>query len=182
MSARDVGGRSFAPGTALRLGRVSNLPTVWTNALTGIALAGGEPWQAATVPVMVALSLLYLGGMYLNDAFDREIDARERPSRPIPAGEVEANTVFAVGFGMILAGVGLLLPAVTLAGTGALGAVASGTALALAIVVYDWRHKGNRLSPLLMGLCRLLAYVTAASAVAGVVPSALLVACLVALS
>ena len=27
------------------LGRVSNLPTVWTNVLAGVVLAGGE-WQA----------------------------------------------------------------------------------------------------------------------------------------
>ena len=27
------------PATALRLGRVSNLPTVWTNAVAGVALA-----------------------------------------------------------------------------------------------------------------------------------------------
>ena len=32
----------MTPLTALRLGRVSNLPTVWTNALAGIALSGGR--------------------------------------------------------------------------------------------------------------------------------------------
>ena len=174
--------RARAPGVALRLGRVSNLPTVWANALAGIALAGAGPWQAATLPVILALSLFYVGGMYLNDAFDREIDARERPSRPIPAGEVSANTVFAAGFAMLLGGLLLLLPAVALAGAGAGGALAAGTALAAAILAYDWRHKGSRLSPLLMGACRVLAYVTAGAAVAAAAPPALLVACLVALS
>lgn len=83
---RPAGGVAGAAGVALRLGRVSNLPTVWTNALAGAALAGGEPWQAAMLPLLLALSLFYVGGMYLNDAFDRDIDARERPARPIPAG------------------------------------------------------------------------------------------------
>jgi hypothetical protein len=36
--------------------------------------------------------------MYLNDAFDQEIDARERPERPIPSGAVSARTVFGAGF------------------------------------------------------------------------------------
>ena len=30
---------------ALRLGRVSNLPTVWTNALAGMVLGGGMLWR-----------------------------------------------------------------------------------------------------------------------------------------
>lgn len=176
------GKRGSALGVAFRLGRVSNLPTVWTNALSGVALAGGAPWQTATLLVVLALSLFYVGGMYLNDAFDREIDARERPSRPIPAGEVVANTVFAAGFGMVLAGLAMLMPAAASAGVGASAAVSAGAALALAILAYDWRHKGNPLSPLLMGLCRVLAYVTAGSAVVATVPPALLVACAVALS
>jgi hypothetical protein len=184
MSATRASGtrpRRIAPSVALRLGRVSNLPTVWTNALAGIALAGGDPWQAATLPVLLALSLFYVGGMYLNDAFDREIDARDRPLRPIPAGEVAANTVFAAGFAMILAGLALLLPAAQLARADAAGALAAGTALAAAILVYDWWHKGNPASPLLMGACRVLAYVTAAAAVAGAAPPALLAAAAVAL-
>ena len=48
---------------ALRLGRVSNLPTVWTNMLAGVVLAGGQILDARTLPLMVALSLFYIGGM-----------------------------------------------------------------------------------------------------------------------
>ena len=89
--------RGMTPSIALRLGRVSNLPTVWTNVLAGVALAGASPWQWAVLPAALGLSLAYLGGMYLNDAFDSAIDARERPSRPIPSGAIDANTVFALG-------------------------------------------------------------------------------------
>ena len=72
---------------ALRLGRVSNLPTVWTNTLAGIVLAGGRIERCPhRCPLLVALSLFYIAGMYLNDAFDAGIDARERPERPIPVG------------------------------------------------------------------------------------------------
>ena len=93
---------------ALRLGRVSNLPTVWTNALAGIVLAGGHVADPRTLPLIVALSLFYVAGMYLNDAYDAEIDARERPERPIPSGRVGAETVFTAGFAMMALGLALL--------------------------------------------------------------------------
>ncbi len=48
-----------------------------------------------------------------------------------------------------------------------------GLGLGAAIVLYDRRHKGNPLSPLLMGLCRVLVYVTAGLAVAYELPPAL---------
>src|ERR671936_2311779 len=100
--------------TLLTLGRVSNLPTVWTNVLAGAVLAGGTWHDGRTVIVLVAMSLFYVGGMYLNDYFDRGIDARERPERPIPAGDVAADLVAAIGFGLLAAGV-VLLAAIGLA-------------------------------------------------------------------
>ena len=47
------------------------------------------------------MSLAYIGGMFLNDAFDREIDAKERPERPIPSKKVKASEVFAAGFTLL---------------------------------------------------------------------------------
>jgi len=166
----------MTPGVALRLGRVSNLPTVWTNTLAGVALAGASPWQWATLPAALGLSLAYLGGMYLNDAFDRGIDARERPSRPIPSGAVDANTVFALGFGLLLAAVAALLTAARGFDAAPGGVVLAGLALGGAIIGYSWRHKGNPLSPLAMGACRLLAYVAAGLAATAAMPGPLLAA------
>lgn len=162
----------------LRLARVSNLPTVWTNALVGTVLAGAED-TARILVVIVALSLFYTAGMLLNDAFDHAIDARERPQRPIPSGEVALETVLAVGFAGLLAGLIVLL----LAAHGFVPATGSrpllaGLALAGAILLYDWHHKGNPLSPLLMASCRLLAYLTAGYAVATMLPGALWLAAL----
>lgn len=166
----------MTPSVALRLGRVSNLPTVWTNALAGVALAGASPWQWAIVPVALGLSLAYLGGMYLNDAFDRGIDARERPSRPIPSGAIDANTVFALGFGLLLAAVAVLAAAARGFDAPPDGAVLAGLALGGAIISYNWNHKGNRFSPLSMAACRLLAYVVAGLAATATVPGPLLAA------
>ena len=91
-------------GVALRLGRVSNLPTVWTNVAAGMALSGAGLAVEILAGVALAMSLFYVGGMYLNDAFDRDIDARERPERPIPSGLVPAATVFQIGFALLAAG------------------------------------------------------------------------------
>ena len=146
--------------TLLKLGRVSNLPTVWTNVLAGTVLAADtvQGWRFAVV--LLAMSLLYVGGMYLNDYFDRAIDARERPGRPIPAGDITANAVAAAGFAMLCAGV------VLVAATGVLAAV-MGLVLAALIVAYNLFHKGVALSPVTMGLCRAFVYFGAAAAVSG---------------
>ncbi|MFI5307780.1 MAG: UbiA family prenyltransferase [Polyangiales bacterium] len=149
--------------TALRLGRVSNLPTTWTNVAAGLALAGGEPPPTLALGLCLAASALYVGGMYLNDAFDREYDARERPERPIPAGEVRASTVFALGFGLLGAGVGIVAALAFGSDHGAGTApVLSALALASVIVFYDAYHKQNPLSPVVMAVNRALVYVVAA--------------------
>jgi hypothetical protein len=150
--------------TALKLGRVSNLPTVWTNVLAGTVLAGGAS-VLVVVLVTIAMSLAYVGGMFLNDAFDRRIDAKERPERPIPSGQATAATVFAAGFAMLGASVLLLVLLPFFGDVGSpFASVASGVVLGGLVVLYDVWHKKNPLSPLLMGLCRVAVYVTAAYA------------------
>jgi len=167
----------------LRLGRVSNLPTVWTNVLAGTALAGGSTAPGRVAALTVAFSLFYTGGMYLNDAFDREVDARERPERPIPSGQIRARDVFAIGFGMLsVALLILMVSSVWWIGGRGWASVGAGVVLAGAITYYDVRHKANPLSPLVMGLCRVLVYVTAALAVAGRVGGAVVVGAAVLLS
>jgi hypothetical protein len=153
-------------GTALRLGRVSNLPTVWTNTLAGAVLAGAGDFGAEIALLLLAFTLFYTGGMFLNDAFDAAIDARERPERPIASSAVSAREVFAWGFGQMAAGV------VLLAVIGIAPALA-GLSLAAAITYYDWNHKTNPLSPVVMGLCRVFVYLGAGLAYTLALPAAL---------
>ena len=168
---------------ALQLGRVSNLPTVWSNVLAGTVLAGGKAWSGATLLVMLALSLFYVGGMYLNDAFDRDIDSQERPTRPIPAGLISANTVFAAGFGLLLTGIAVMVWVAAIYPTNsAWRPILASVALAAAILFYDWNHKTNPLSPLFMGLCRVLVYVIAGYAAASEPSPGIFGAALVSLS
>jgi 4-hydroxybenzoate polyprenyltransferase len=146
---------------ALILGRVSNLPTLWSNVLAGAALSGAAIATEVLAPLLLALSLLYIAGMYLNDAFDAAIDRAERPERPIPAGRVTVRAVFIAGFALLAAGLAMVIVLAAVTGRGAAPVVAA-LALAAAIVFYDVHHKANRFSPVVMGLCRALVYVTAA--------------------
>jgi hypothetical protein len=133
---------------------------VWTNVLAGAVIAGGGHQPDQIAPVLIAMTAFYVGGMYLNDFYDREIDARDRPGRPIDAGEISPGTVSLIGFGLLAVGIVLMIPF-------GLAAMICGALLAGVIVLYDVWHKGNALSPLFMGLCRALVYVGTGVALAG---------------
>lgn len=150
--------------TALQLGRVSNLPTVFTNGMAGMALAGGVIAPGPLGLVALGAGLAYVAGMFLNDAFDAQFDAVNQPYRPIPAGFVGRGEVFGWGYGMLGASVLLLVLAGTFART-AWQVGLAGLVLAATIVAYNRHHKENAFGPMLMGLCRVLVYVAAAFAV-----------------
>jgi 4-hydroxybenzoate polyprenyltransferase len=133
---------------------------VWTNVVAGAAIANAGAAVADIAIAGLAMTAFYVGGMYLNDFFDREVDARERPGRPIHAGEIGAGTVSVIGFGLLAVGV-------TLLATFSLLALTWGLALGAAIVLYDVWHKGNAYGPLVMSLCRALVYLATGAAVSG---------------
>ena len=142
--------------TLLVLGRVSNLPTVWSNCLAGWWLAGGGNfWKLPFL--LLGTSALYTGGMFLNDAFDADFDQQRRASRPIPAGKISLQTVWRLGWAWLALGILCLL---------FLGKIAAALAVILAvnILVYDAVHKYITASPWLMGLCRFWVYVIAGTA------------------
>ena len=150
------------PRAYLLLARISNLPTVWTNVLAAVIVAGAPP--PAVMPAIVAVSLFYTGGMFLNDAFDAVFDAAVRADRPVPAGDVSRREAFVAGGVLIAAGEALLWWT-----PHAFPAMAWGVALAAAITFYDFKHKGQSFGPVVMGLCRALVYAVAAAAAAGAV-------------
>jgi UbiA prenyltransferase family len=160
--------RAPSAQTLLRLGRVSNLPTVWTNVIAGATIANIEASIVDVALVGLAMTALYVGGMYLNDFFDRDIDARERPGRPIHAGDISASAVSSIGFALLAVGVALLTRFGLLT-------VILGLALAGSIVLYDAWHKGNVFAPVIMGLCRALVYLVTGAAVGGEIGFALVV-------
>ena len=134
--------------------RPANIVTAISDVLAGTAIALLFVPDGSTLewPVLVALIMatigLYGGGVVFNDVFDADLDARERPERPIPSGKVSvggatklAMALFFVG--VVAAGVVGMLPAV----------------IALSIVImcllYDkWAKHHPVAGPLTMGLCR----------------------------
>ena len=142
--------------TLLILGRVSNLPTVWSNILAGAFISNplGPLGYAA---LLFGGSFLYVGGMYLNDFCDAEFDVKYCPARPIPAGSISRRAVGVFAVLWFALGLGSLLP---------FGPAALEPAFLLIamIVLYDFHHKGVSWAPLIMGLCRFLLFLIATSA------------------
>lgn len=156
----------------LVLGRVSNLPTVWSNCLAGWLLGGAGDGNLLAV-VMTGASSLYLGGVFLNDAMDAAWDGRYRPERPIPQGQVSEWLVWAMSFALLATGL-IVLALINFV------VLQLGGALVLGIVAYNAWHKRSLWGAALMGLCRtLLVLVAASTASRG--PDGLTIWCAVAL-
>ncbi len=139
----------------LELARISNLPTVWTNVTAGWLLTGGAILDPVLLWMLLAGSLLYTGGMILNDAADVKFDREHREERPIPSGKVSALAAWSVGLGMLVAG---WCVAVLVAGA-SLGIT---TALVGCILFYDLYHKPWSGAVWVMGMCRVLLMLMAA--------------------
>ncbi len=143
-------------GVWMTLARVANLPTVWSNCLAAILISGGTDF-VSLVWTSLGASLVYTGGVMLNDYFDRDFDSRFRPSRPIPSGRISPTAAWFGGLAALATGV-LVLDMLAHANLW----------LALTLVglvfVYDLIHKVTALAPLLMAGCRFVLYLVAASA------------------
>jgi hypothetical protein len=102
----------------LELTRISNVLTVATNAMVGLwvahLLAGQATierfidWMPRHVGVVAGICLLYLFGMVLNDLLDRDVDAHERPGRPLPSGRVGLRPAILLAATLVSTGVWLV--------------------------------------------------------------------------
>jgi 4-hydroxybenzoate polyprenyltransferase len=159
----------------LTLGRISNLPTVWTNCLAAwvlnqlgqqlpfFELPNSDADQVLTfqpvqwIWILIGASLLYVAGTTLNDAFDEDYDRLHNQSRPIPAGILKCWEVWTVGFIQLLVGAAILYFKADVS------EIYLGM-LCMTILVYDAAHKKWVGSVLLMGGCRLFLWWTIATA------------------
>lgn len=142
--------------TLLVLGRVSNVPTVWSNCLAAWLLNGGGSWTAFLL-LCAGATLLYVGGMFLNDAFDAGFDRQFRQERPIPSGQIAERDVWWIGGLLLFFG---WLQLFMLGNAVALFA----TLLVAAIILYDAVHKHIEGAPFIMASCRFLLYLVAGAA------------------
>lgn len=135
----------------------------------GDLLAGAAAAGRPVNPGLIAGSVcLYWAGMALNDYADRQVDARERPERPIPSGRVSPGLALATSAGLTAAGLALA------AASGGRRAMAVAAPLAAAIWAYDLRLKSTAAGPVAMAACRSL-NVLLGGCSPKAVPSALLV-------
>lgn len=132
----------------LRLLRLPALFTTFPDVLAGYAIAKQGvivPWELTWL--LVASGLLYLSGMVFNDLFDLEQDRRERPNRPLPAGEIPTTTASRLATVLMLGGV-------LAAACAGWGAAVVAILLAAMIYTYDAGGKKTLFGPALMGGCR----------------------------
>ncbi|MBE9216753.1 UbiA-like protein EboC [Plectonema cf. radiosum LEGE 06105] len=134
----------------LQLTRPANIITAWADVLAGVASAGFAV-LVNPIPVvwlLLATTGLYGGGVVFNDVFDAELDAKERPERPIPSGR--ASLLGATIFGSILLSVGVVAAAQV-----SVLSMAIAIGVAAGALLYDAYGKHHRfLGPLNMGICR----------------------------
>lgn len=146
MNARDLA----------ELVRLPAALTVPGDTLTGAAYAGGPLGRRLAMPISSAC--LYWAGMALNDWADRDLDAVERPERPIPSGRVSPRTALATAGALGVVGVA------TSAIVGGRSAVRVSVPLAALVWTYDTVAKQSPAGPAVMASNRGLDVLLGASA------------------
>lgn len=142
----------------LQLVRFANVFTAMADILLGFALVNGSFTPTQSFVLLLAVSVChYWTGMIFNDVFDRDIDAEQRPLRPIPSGRIPVKVAVIIGIACNVAGLGLA----SYVGRDSL-IVAAG--LTMAIFLYDKVLKKTPLGPIAMGSCRFFNVLLGASA------------------
>ncbi len=133
----------------LQLMRLPNIFTAMADVLAGyLIILGSHIHWFDLFGLLLSTSSIYAGGCVFNDLVDRNVDARERPFRPIPSGRVSARE--AVLLTGILFGIGMF--GASLVGWRSLFVA---TLLVILVVSYDGLTKGmDVVGPLNMGACR----------------------------
>lgn len=148
----------------LQLLRPANIVTAWADVLAGFAGSGYVGDLTPLAWLLLATTGLYGGGIVFNDVFDAQLDAVERPERPIPSGR--ASIWGATILGSSFLSVGVIAALQVSWKSASVAAIVASAAL-----LYDAVGKHNAvLGPINMGVCRggnLLLGVSVAPAMVG---------------
>jgi 4-hydroxybenzoate polyprenyltransferase len=131
--------------------RIPNLFTSPSNVIVGfsqLVLLNNANWATLLILILTSL-LLYTVGIVLNDYIDRQIDRRERPTRPLPSGRISARSALVV---VVVA---------TLSSVLAAAYVSSFTLIIVltiigTIIAYDCWFKSSTFGHMVMALSRVL--------------------------
>jgi len=81
-----------------QLVRFPGIFTAFTNVLLGYSVIQGDDFGLYLLgPLLATSGCLFLAGMSLNDYFDKKIDKKERPQRPIPSGKIPRKNALFLG-------------------------------------------------------------------------------------
>ncbi|MGW9433226.1 SCO3242 family prenyltransferase [Streptomyces decoyicus] len=147
-SGNDNGSDNGTGRAWAELLRVSALFSVPGDLLAGATAAGHRPNHRTALATCASLCL-YEAGMALNDWADRDIDAVERPDRPIPSGRIEPAAALTAAGGLTVAGLAL-------AAAASRPALLTATALAATVWAYDLHLKNTPAGPAAMACARTL--------------------------
>jgi 4-hydroxybenzoate polyprenyltransferase len=157
------------PGALAELVRAPAALSVPGDVVAGAGAAG--VLDRRTAGLACASVCLYWAGMAANDWADRDLDAVERPHRPIPSGRISAPAALGVAGALTAAGLAIAGAA------GGRRALAVAGPLAAAVWAYDLKAKNTGAGPVAMAACRALDVLLGASTgrVARALPAALTV-------
>ncbi len=156
VEARNVGFKLVRNSKLLTYFELLRLPNVFTalaDVMMGFVVTQGmlEP-RLVFVILAASSAFLYTAGMVLNDVYDIDQDAQERPSRPLPSGRISWGLARAIGWELLLVGAAFGWTASYL--TGSLRPAGVATLLAVCVVLYNRVLKTTVLGPPTMGACR----------------------------
>ncbi|MDQ0752596.1 hypothetical protein QF034_006827 [Streptomyces africanus] len=152
-------GRAHRRRAWAELLRLPALFSVPGDALAGTAATGAPP-NLRTVLAIASSLCLYEAGMALNDWADRDVDAVERPHRPLPSGRIRPSAALTAACALTAAGL-------TLAARAGRPALAVAAPLAATVWAYDLGLKHTPAGPVAMGAARGLDLLLGAAATTG---------------
>lgn len=131
-----------------QLFRLSLCPTALADILAGSALAAAATGELEIEPLLFCSTLgIYHGSMALNDWADHQEDARDRPHRPLPNGDISSRAALTAACVMILVGVSCAFFLKLALGVWMLG-------IASLAVGYNIWLRGPWTGPISLGACR----------------------------
>jgi len=159
-----------APAGLIAWARLVRIPAVFTvvaQVAAAFLLASGSPQPISRFcTVILSAVCLYWSGMIFNDLWDFDEDKRERPTRPLPSGEVSIRAATIAAWGLMIVGVVLAALAGFLrsevVGNTVVPAML-GVAIAACILLYNGPLKSTLFAPITMGLCRSLCFLLGAA-------------------
>ncbi len=154
--------------------RLANLPTIWSNIIVGLGVGFGfSKEHDFSWFIFIGLSLLYVGGIVLNDVFDNRYDCKAKSDKPICLGDVSIKVATLIGHFSLVTGLIFISLPTWINGRIISYEIILSVAIIVSIYIYNKFHKKYLWSLFFMGIARFLVYIVSALSVSGIVQNEL---------